>query len=126
MPGTTNLIKVEVVGKPLIEGIGVGRGIVTGYIVIANTADEANDKVKEGDILVTEITDKNYIPAMEKAAAVITAKGGLTSHPAIVGLNFGMPVVVGVGEDINSLEDGEEVTLDGIRGLVYKGKAHLR
>lgn len=126
MPGTTNLIKVEVVGKPLIEGIGVGRGIVTGNIVIANTADEANDKVKEGDILVTEITDKNYIPAMEKAAAVITAKGGLTSHPAIVGLNFGMPVVVGVGEDINSLEDGEEVTLDGIRGLVYKGKAHLR
>jgi len=126
MPGTTNLIKVEVVGKPLIEGIGVGRGIVTGNIVIANTADEANEKVKEGDILVTEITDKGFIPAMERAAAVITAKGGITSHPAIVGLNFGMPVVVGVGEDINSLEDGEEVTLDGIRGLVYKGKAHLR
>ncbi|MBF8436499.1 pyruvate kinase [Halanaerobiaceae bacterium Z-7014] len=126
MPGTTNLIKVEVVGKPLIEGIGVGRGIVTGNVVIANTADEANERVKEGDILVTEITDKGFIPAMEKAAAVITSKGGLTSHPAIVGLNFGMPVVVGVGEDINSLEDGEEVTLDGIRGLVYKGKAHLR
>ena len=126
MPGTTNLIKVEVVGKPLIEGIGVGRGIVTGNVVIANTADEANERVKEGDILVTEITDKGFIPAMEKAAAVITSKGGLTSHPAIVGLNFGMPVVVGVGEEINSLEDGEEVTLDGIRGLVYKGKAHLR
>ncbi|MGM0414743.1 MAG: pyruvate kinase [Bacillota bacterium] len=126
MPGTTNLIKVEVVGKPLIEGIGVGRGIVTGKIVIANTAEEANEKIQEGDILVTAITDKGFIPAMEKAAAVITAEGGLTSHPAIVGLNFGMPVVVGVGEEINSLEDGEEVTLDGIRGLVYKGKAHLK
>jgi len=126
MPGTTNLIKVEVVGKPLIEGIGVGRGIVTGKVVMANTAEEANEKIQEGDILVTAITDKGFIPAMEKAAAVITAKGGLTSHPAIVGLNFGMPVVVGVGEEINSLEDGEEVTLDGIRGLVYKGKAHLK
>ncbi len=126
MPGTTNLIKVEVVGKPLIEGIGVGRGIVTGKVVIANTAKEANEKINENDILVTEITDKEFIPAMEKAAAVITAKGGLTSHPAIVGLNFGIPVVVGVGEEINELEDGEEITLDGIRGLVYKGKAHLR
>ena len=126
MPGTTNLIKVEVIGKPLIEGIGVGRGIVTGKIVFANTAKEADEKIEEGDILVTDITDKEFIPAMEKAAAVITSKGGLTSHPAIVGLNFGMPVVVGVGEDINLLEDGEEVTLDGIRGLVYKGKAHLR
>ncbi|MFW6378118.1 MAG: pyruvate kinase [Bacillota bacterium] len=126
MPGTTNLIKVEVVGKPLIEGIGVGRGIVTGKVVMANTAEEANEKIQEGDILVTAITDKGFIPAMEKAAAVITAQGGLTSHPAIVGLNLGMPVVVGVGEEINSLEDGEEVTLDGIRGLVYKGKAHLK
>ncbi|MGM0419703.1 MAG: pyruvate kinase [Bacillota bacterium] len=126
MPGTTNLIKVDVVGKPLIEGIGVGRGVITGTIRIVHSAEEANEKISEGDILVTQMTDKEFVPAMKKAAAVVTAEGGLTSHPAIVGLNVGIPVVVGVGSDINSLEDGEEVTLDGIRGLIYRGKAHLR
>lgn len=126
IPGTTNLIKVDVVGKPVIEGMGVGKKIVVGTVVRAESAQEANAKVNKGDILVTRMTDKEYIPAMKKATAVITAKGGLTSHPAVVGLNLGKPVVVGAGNKIEELKDGEEITLDGARGLVYRGKAHLR
>ncbi len=126
IPGTTNLIKVDVVGKPVIEGMGVGKKIVVGTVVRAESAQEANAKVIKGDILVTRMTDKEYIPAMKKATAVITAEGGLTSHPAVVGLNLGKPVVVGAGNKIEELKDGEEITLDGARGLVYRGKAHLR
>ena len=126
IPGTTNLIKVDVVGKPVIEGQGVGKTTVTGIVKIARTAEEAKEKVEKGDILVTSMTDKNFIPAMEKAEAVITSKGGLTSHPAIVGLNLGMPVVVNAGDIFDLLNEGETVTVDGVRGLVYRGKAHIK
>lgn len=126
IPGTTNLIKVDVVGKPVIEGQGVGKNTVTGRVKMARNEKEAIDKIEKGDILVAEMTDKKYIPAMEKAAAVITVKGGLTSHPAIVGLNLGIPVVVSAKEVFELLSDNETVTVDGVRGLVYRGKAHIR
>ncbi len=126
MPGTTNLIKVDVVGRPLVEGNGVGKSIITGKAVLARDEEEAERKIEEGDILVTDMTDRNFMPAIQKAGGIITRDGGLTSHPAIVGLNLEKPVVVGVGEQIDKIEDGIEITLDGVRGLVYKGKAHLR
>ncbi len=126
IPGTTNLIKVDVVGKPIIEGQGVGRKNVTGIARLVKTASEAKEKVTEGDILVTRMTDKNFIPAMEKASAIITVEGGLTSHPAIVGLNLGKPVVVNAGNVFQTLTDGEVLTVDGVRGLVYRGKAHIK
>ena len=126
IPGTTNLIKVDVVGKPVIEGQGVGKKTVTGVVKIVKNANEANEKIEKGDILVTEMTDKNFIPAMKKAKAVITSQGGLTSHPAIVGLNLGIPVVVNAGEVFQLLSNEETVTVDGVRGLVYRGRAHIR
>ena len=126
IPGTTNLIKVDVVGKPVIEGQGVGKRNVTGQVKLVKTAKEADEKIEEGDILVTRMTDKNFVPAMKRAAAVITAKGGLTSHPAIVGLNLGIPVVVSAGEVFELLANDETVTVDGIRGLVYRGRAHIK
>ncbi len=126
VPGTTNLIKVDIVGRPLLEGNGVGKSIVTGRAVIVENANDAKEKINEGDIIVTDITDKDYMPVLEKVAGIITKKGGLTSHPAIVGLNLEKPVVVGIGEQIEKLKDGEEITLDGVRGLVYRGRAHLR
>ncbi|HBC93583.1 MAG TPA: pyruvate kinase, partial [Pelotomaculum sp.] len=91
----------------------------------AANAREAVDKVKEGDILVTKATDSEYIPAIKKAAAVITEAGGLTSHAAIVCLEFGIPVVVNVEQAATVLPDGETVTVDGHRGLIYKGAARV-
>ncbi len=126
IPGTTNLIKVDVVGKPLIEGQGVGKGIATGNVKLVQTAEEARGKVEEGDILITRMTDENYIPIMEKAGAIITVKDGLTSHAAVTGLKLGIPVVVNAGPVFDLLEEGDLVTVDGVRGLIYHGHVHIK
>ncbi|MGM0602229.1 MAG: pyruvate kinase [Bacillota bacterium] len=126
IPGTTNLIKIDVVGKPVTEGHGIGKGIVVGKAKTVSSAEEADQKVEEGDILIAPMTDRNYISAMKKAAAVVTYSGGLTSHPAIVGLNLGIPVVVNAGDISDEFDDGEIITVDGVRGLVYRGQAHLK
>lgn len=123
--GTTNMMKVHTVGTLLARGTGIGQKAVTGIVRICRTVAEAMEKVQPGDILVTVGTDREIIPAIEKAAAVITEEGGLTSHAAIVGLEFGIPVVVGVEKATSILPDGELITLDGQRGLIYGGEARL-
>lgn len=125
VPGTTNLLKVHVVGDVLAKGTGIGTRAITGHVKIAKTAREALEKANPGDILVTGATDRDFVPAMEKVAAVITEEGGLTSHAAIVGLNLGIPVVVGVEGATSILEDDLVVTVDGVRGLVYRGAAKV-
>ncbi|OAT85541.1 pyruvate kinase [Desulfotomaculum copahuensis] len=123
--GTTNLLKVHTVGDILARGTGIGARAVTGPVKICRTVKEALGRMEPGDILVTPATERDYIPAMEKAAAVITETGGLTSHAAIVGLEFGIPVVVGVEAATAILTDGETVTVDGQRGLIYRGTARV-
>ncbi|WP_209122076.1 pyruvate kinase [Alkalihalobacillus sp. BA299] len=123
--GTTNLLKVHVIGEVVAKGQGIGRRTATGKVVIATTAEEANSKVNVGDVLVTLSTDKDMIPAFEKAAAVITEEGGLTSHAAVVGLNLGKPVIVGVELATERFADGEEVTVDSARGDIYRGHASV-
>ncbi|MCL6634747.1 MAG: pyruvate kinase [Peptococcaceae bacterium] len=123
--GTTNLIRVHTVGDILARGTGIGQRAVTGVVRVARTVREALEKVRPGDILVTPATDSDYVPAMEKAGAVITEVGGLTSHAAIVCLEFGIPVVVGVEAATAILPDGETVTVDGQRGLIYSGTARV-
>jgi pyruvate kinase len=123
--GTTNLLRVHTVGDILARGTGIGHRAVTGKVRIALTVREALEKVQKGDILVTQATDSDYIPAMERAGSVITEVGGLTSHAAIVCLEFGIPVVVGVEAATAILPDGETVTVDGLRGLIYSGIAKV-
>ncbi|HPZ43672.1 MAG TPA: pyruvate kinase [Bacillota bacterium] len=125
VPGTTNLIRVLTVGDILARGTGIGSKAVTGPVRLARTAREALEKVQTGDILVTIDTDSDYIPAIQKAGAVVTEVGGLTSHAAIVCLEFGKPVIVGVEGASVRLPDGETVTVDGLRGLIYKGTARV-
>jgi pyruvate kinase len=121
VPGTTNLLKVHVVGEIVVRGTGIGSGIVNGKVKIARDSSEALNIIEKGDILVTYGTNREYIPAMEKAKAVITEMGGLTSHAAVVGLNLGIPVIVGVEDALKKLKNISTVTVDGVRGLVYKG-----
>lgn len=123
--GTTNLLKVHTVGDILVRGTGIGTRAVTGTVRIARTIKEAKEKVKEGDILVTVATDRDFIPVIEKVAAIITEVGGLTSHAAIVGLEYGIPVVVGVEGATGILSDGQVITVDGQRGLIYEGPARV-
>jgi len=123
--GTTNLIRVLTVGDILARGTGIGHRAATGSVRLARSAGEALAKVKEGDVLVVTATDIEYIPALQRAGAVVTEVGGLTSHAAIVCLEFGIPVVVGVEGASAVLPDGETVTVDGQRGLIYKGTARV-
>ncbi|MFC0473275.1 pyruvate kinase [Halalkalibacter kiskunsagensis] len=119
--GTTNIMKVHVIGEVIAKGQGIGRRSAAGRVVIAKTAQEANEKTTEGSILVTYSTDKDMIPAFEKAAAVITEEGGLTSHAAVVGLNLSTPVIVGVDGALSLFTEGEEITVDSARGDIYRG-----
>jgi pyruvate kinase len=123
--GTTNLIKIHNVGELIAKGQGIGSQSATGKVVIANTPEEAIRKMTRGAILVAPSTDKEYMPAFEKAAAVITECGGITCHAAVVGLNLGIPVIVGVNGAIKLLNDGTEVTLYAEHGVIYSGQAKV-
>ncbi|HHV57884.1 MAG TPA: pyruvate kinase, partial [Firmicutes bacterium] len=124
--GTTNLIKVQVVGDVLARGSGVGHVGVSGQVAVVKDAAEGRRKFKRGQILVTTATDRSLVPFMEQAAAIITEEPGLSSHAAVVGLNLGIPVVVGVEGAVELLADGMVVTVDPVRGLIYRGRAQVR
>ncbi|MEG6521469.1 pyruvate kinase [Desulfotomaculum sp. 1211_IL3151] len=123
--GTTNMMKVHTVGTLLAQGTGIGQRAVTGRVRICRTPQEAEQKVRPGDILVTVSTDREFVPAMQRATAIITEEGGLTSHAAIVGLEFGIPVIVGMDNATSILPDDEIITVDSQRGLVYGGIARV-
>lgn len=123
--GTTNLMKIHIIGDVLTKGQGVGKGSSYGKVVKAKNATEANDKVNYGDILVTYGTDKEMMPALEKASGIITEQGGLTSHAAVVGLDLGIPVIVGVEKVMSTIEDGKEITIDAKKGDIYAGHASI-
>ncbi|ADH98862.1 pyruvate kinase [[Bacillus] selenitireducens MLS10] len=123
--GTTNMMKVQLVGEVAARGQGIGRRSKAGKVVVAKTGAEAVSKVTEGDILITSSTDKDMMDAFEKAGAVITESGGLTSHAAVVGLNLGIPVIVGVDQATTLFNDGDEVTVDAQQGKIYKGQASI-
>jgi len=123
--GTTNLMKVHVIGDILAKGQGIGKGSVYGKAVVAKDADEAQRLVQQGDILVTYGTDKDMMPAIEKAGGLIVEEGGLTSHAAVVGLSLGIPVVVGVPEATTKVTDGALITVDAAKGDIYDGHASV-
>lgn len=123
--GTTNLMKVHIIGNVLAQGQGIGRNYAHGKVVIANSAKEAEGRFKEGDILVTTATDKDLVPYMEIAAGVIAEEGGLTSHAAVVGLNIGIPVIVGVKNATDLIDNGENVTIDAATGSVHQGHTNV-
>lgn len=123
--GTTNLMKVHIIGDVIAKGQGIGRQSAYGKAVLVETSQEALEKVSDGDIIVTYGTDRDMVPAMEKAAGIITVEGGLTSHAAVVGLSLGIPVIVGVEKALETIKDGEDITIDGTKGNIYKGHASV-
>jgi len=125
----TTLEKKEVgevgeVGKELIRGYGVSPGIATGSVKIIKDMSELG-KIIQGDILVTEMTSPDYVPAMEKSAAIVTNQGGSTCHAAIVSRELGIPCIVGTQNATDILKDGMSVTVDAVKGVVYEGKVAI-
>ncbi|WP_219836013.1 pyruvate kinase [Paenibacillus sp. R14(2021)] len=123
--GSTNLIKIHTLGEMIAKGQGIGSQSATGKVVVARSPQEAIAKTTEGSILVTYSTDREYMPAIQKAAAVITEQGGITSHAAIVALNLGIPVILGVQNALELLQDGTEVTVYAEVGVIYSGQAKV-
>ena len=106
--------------KLLLEGMGASPGVATGKVKIIKGASEIS-KVKEGDILVAKMTNPDYVPAMKRAAAVVTDLGGRTSHAAIVSRELGVPAIVGTTNATKILSTNELITIDGDKGQVFEG-----
>jgi pyruvate kinase len=126
IPGTTNMVQVYTIGQILVKGLSLIKREASGFVCHCKNAKEALEKMRPGDVLVVEQTDKDYVPAMRKAAAIIAEEGGLTSHAAIVALELGIPCVVSAKDSMKLLQDGMLVTVDGTRGVVYQGRVKLR
>jgi pyruvate,water dikinase len=116
--------KVSGAGKVLVQGISVGSKVATGKVHVIKSPKEIR-KFKKGEILVTTMTDPDWEPIMKMASAIITDKGGRTSHAAIVSRELGLPAIVGAGNATRALKNGTLVTVDttGSAGLVTLGKA---
>ncbi|GEN82226.1 pyruvate kinase [Sporosarcina luteola] len=123
--GTTNLMKIHVIGDMLTRGQGIGKSVAYGEVVVAKNAEEALAHDMSGKILVTYASDRDMMPAIEKCAGLITEEGGLTSHAAVVGLSLGIPVIVGVEKAIEVIETGQEITMDAESGVIYNGHARV-
>jgi len=123
--GTTNLMKIHVIGDLLAKGQGIGKLVAFGKAVVANSADELLGVDTEGTILVTTGSDRDMMPSIEKCIGLITEEGGLTSHAAIVGLSLGIPVIVGVDGATNKIVNGSDITMDAESGSVYNGHASV-
>ena len=109
--------------RVLVNGRAIGNKIGSGMVRIVPDASQMS-KVKEGDILVTDMTDPNWEPVMKVAAAIVTNRGGRTCHAAIIARELGIPAVVGCGDATSRLKDGQAVTVscaDGDTGNVYDG-----
>lgn len=120
--GTTNLMKIQMIGSKLVQGQGVGEEAIIAKAVVAGTAEEAVAKAtEEGAILVTKTTDKEYMPAIEKASALVVEEGGLTSHAAVVAIAQNIPVIVGAADATSLINNDEVITVDPRRGIVYRG-----
>lgn len=105
----------------ILKGAAASVGMASGPVKIIHSPSEI-DKIEKGDVLVTEMTTPDFVPAMKRATAIVTDTGGRTCHAAIVSRELGIPCVVGTGTATNVLKQGQMITVDGAKGLVYKGK----
>ena len=110
--------------KIVARGLGSSPGIGRGKVVILSGPKEIG-RVQKGDVLVTEMTTPDFVPAMKKAVAIVTNSGGITCHAAIVSREMGIPCIVGTKNATTTLREGQFVTVDASRGIVYDGDVAL-
>ncbi len=118
--GTTNTLKVHIVGKVLVQGVGIGTTCATGELCVAQNAKEALDKFSDGNILVVPFTDNSMLPIIKRASAIVVEEQGQSCHTATVGLALDIPVVVGAANATKILKSGSVVTVDSERGLIIR------
>lgn len=119
--GTTNVLKVHIVGKVLVQGKGIGNACTTGQLCVATSIDDLKEKFTDDDILVVPYTNNEMIPFIKRASAMIVEESGIGSHAATVGMALDIPLIIGAGNATKILKNGSVVTLDAERGIVYYG-----
>jgi pyruvate,water dikinase len=111
----------EVEGIPILEGYGASPGVAFGIVKIVNDANDIG-KIQKGDVLVTKMTNPDFVVAMEKSAAIVTDSGGTTCHAAIVSRELSIPCIVGTQKATEVLKEGMKITVDATHGKVYAGE----
>lgn len=123
--GTTNLIKAHIVGNVLLRGIGVGEGKVSGHVCNVTTLADLESDFKEGNIIVTKMTDRGMLPYMRKAAAVIVESTDENCHASVTCQALGIPLFMDrTGLSVHMLKSGMVVTVDADAGFVLNGIVH--
>ena len=123
--GTTNMMKIHLVGDEIAKGQGVGRGSVVGTAVVADSASDLKGVDLSDKIIVTNSVDETLVPYVDQAIGLITEENGITSPSAIVGLEKGIPTVVGVENATKEIKDDMLVTVDAANGKVFEGYANV-
>ncbi len=119
--GTTNMLKVQIVGNVLVTGIGIVKSSVCGILNVCGSEEEAAEKFNDNEILVIPSVTAKSLNVMRKAAGIVCESGGIESYAAIVGEVLNVPVIVGAEGATRILHSGTTVTLDGEKGLVFSG-----
>lgn len=106
--------------EKILQGLGASPGVGVGPVKIIKSSKEIK-RMEGGEVLVTEMTTPDFVPAMKKASAIVTDTGGMTSHAAIVSRELGVPCIVGTQDATKKLKEGTTVSVDGTHGIVYEG-----
>lgn len=125
LSGTTNMLKVHVIGDILVQGRGAGNIPGFGNVKVVKNPREAVEVAEKGDILVVRDSDIEYISVLDRISGIITEKGGLTSHLAIQCITNEVPIITGAGGATEILKNGAYITMDVKRGIVYNGKVNI-
>ena len=123
--GSTNLLKVHTIGRVLGKGMGIGQKSSYGRICAVKDVEELIENFRDGDIIVTQAFDRDMTKFAGRSNGIIAGEGGLTSPAAIVGLNLGVPTIVGFENSLDQLRTGDYITLDAKTGQVFAGEARV-
>ncbi|WP_302148900.1 pyruvate kinase [Megasphaera elsdenii] len=124
--GSTNMIRVQVVGDVLLRGTGIGRNSAIGKVCVAESKEDLEKNFSDGCILVLRSARADFVDYMKRASAIVSEEVGLTSESAIVAITLGIPTVVSAAHAVDTLENGEIVTVDASRGTIFRGEANAR
>ncbi len=120
--GTTNLMKVHIVGDVLVTGTGIGKGTVTSTVCVCGSEEEAQERFEAGQILCIPKTSTALLPLMKSASGIITEENDPECHAAIVGMTLDIPVIIGAANAAFILKSGTAVTMDAEKGTVSSGE----
>ena len=123
--GTTNLMKLHIVGDVLIRAQGIGRKSAVGQVLIVHTIEDLSETQLANKVVVVQSVTQEMTPYLKEAAALVTVEGGLTSTGAIVGLNLELPTIVGAKEALTILKNDMTVTVDSEQNNVFNGHAKV-